>query len=245
MRDIDVIAGATSTLRRRLFDRIIGRGKDVCWIWTGGFARKRRSRRPKVQVGGRGSRTISVARVILALRDRVPLIERDRDKLEAGHTCHNEECVNWWHLDWQTREENECAKRDRDAFERFTDEFDRIIAEETTTMSPKKVTKKAAPKKTTKPARPARKAAPKKTQPRRRDRAPKPVADPVSDPSPAPVAEPLPPVSPADRDAVLRHFAVPAKAARAVSTRGGVDWRAAGRRAWETRQARAAAARVA
>jgi hypothetical protein len=131
-RTARLIAGATSTLRQRIFAKIVRLpGRNACWQWTGGTARKRDgAKRPKIQVGGRGSRTILVARVLLCLRDGVPLAERDAAKLEAGHVCHRHWCVNPRHLEWQTRIENEHAKQEYDDYCDFAQTVDELAEEE-------------------------------------------------------------------------------------------------------------------
>lgn len=128
MRTVDLIAGATSTLRRRIRAKTLRGRRNECWGWTGGTARKRDgARRPKIQVGGRGSRTILVARVLLALKDRVPLTLRAG--LEAGHRCHHFWCVNPRHLQWQTRIENEHAKQEYDDYCDFAAAVDELAAD--------------------------------------------------------------------------------------------------------------------
>ena len=126
----ELIPGATSTLRRRIAAKILRPdGRHGCWRWTGGTARKRDgAERPKVRVGGRGSRTILVARVLLVLRDRVPLWRREADKLEAGHSCNHFWCVNPRHLVWQTRVENENAKHEFDDYCDFAAAVDELAA---------------------------------------------------------------------------------------------------------------------
>jgi hypothetical protein len=125
-----LIAGASATLRRRIaakVTRLPGRG--ACHRWTGATSRKRDgARRPVIRVGGRGSRTVLVTRVVLALFDRVPLVERDAVRLESGHKCHHFWCVNPRHLEWQTRIENEHAKQEFDDYCDFS--VDELAAEE-------------------------------------------------------------------------------------------------------------------
>jgi hypothetical protein len=129
MRIGQLICGATSTLRKRIASKTIRNGRNGCWRWTGGTAQKRDgSKRPKIQVGGRGSRTVTVARLLLALRDRVPLVLRDDAKLEAGHTCHHFWCVNPRHLEWQTRTENEHAKQEFNDYEDFARDVEDLAA---------------------------------------------------------------------------------------------------------------------
>lgn len=127
MRDVEIIPGATSTLRRRLYAKIRrGKNRDACAIWTGATARKRGSRRPKIRVGGNFSRHVVVARVLLVLKDRVPLWIRDDAKLEAAHECGHYWCVNVRHLAWKTRVENE---NDKYAYSKFEDALDELLAE--------------------------------------------------------------------------------------------------------------------
>lgn len=129
-RTVDLIAGATSTLRARIAARTVREGgKMGCWRWTGGTSRKRDgARRGKVQVGGRGTRVITVARVLLVLKDRVPLVERDSARLEAGHRCGHFWCVNPRHLHWIDRSGNEAEKHEFDEeFDRFSAAFDEVV----------------------------------------------------------------------------------------------------------------------
>jgi hypothetical protein len=113
MSRTELIAGATPTLRARLWAKIVKRKRRQCWTWRGATCRKRGgARRPKLQVGGRGSRTIVVARILLAFKDRVPL--EQRAGLEAGHRCGHFWCVNPHHLEWVGRAENEEAKGEFD-----------------------------------------------------------------------------------------------------------------------------------
>ena len=77
-----------------------------------------------MRAGGKGSRWLTVARVLLTLRDRVPLDLRDG--LEAGHECHHAWCVNVRHLRWQTHSENLLHRRERDDYERFSNAVDEL-----------------------------------------------------------------------------------------------------------------------
>jgi hypothetical protein len=123
-----LIVGATPSLRRRIYAKIVRPSRRACWRWTGATARKRDgAKRPQVRVGGRGSRVIVVARVLLSLRDRIPLI--DRYGLEAGHTCHHYWCVNPRHLEWQTRVQNEEAKQEFDDYCDFAQAVDDLASE--------------------------------------------------------------------------------------------------------------------
>jgi hypothetical protein len=105
------LPGASPSLLARIRAKIERVPGSTCLRWTGGTARKRDgAKRPKIQIGGRGSRFVVVARLLLVLRDGVPFVLRDG--LEAGHTCHHYWCVNWRHLKWCTRTENEADKRE-------------------------------------------------------------------------------------------------------------------------------------
>lgn len=130
--DASLIPGATSTLRRRIYAKIErGATRDACCYWRGKTVIKRdRVRRGAIGVGGRGSRTVSVARLLLVLRDRVPLVARDAARLEAGHTCHHYWCVNVRHLKWVTRLQNEREKSDARRYAAFADDVDELAATE-------------------------------------------------------------------------------------------------------------------
>lgn len=109
----DLIPDATSTLRKRVGSKIVKSKRDQCWQWRGSTSVKRGgARRPKIQVGARGSRTVLVARVLLVLADKVPLHERIGQ--EAGHKCGRFWCVNWRHLEWVDRATNEDQKNEYD-----------------------------------------------------------------------------------------------------------------------------------
>lgn len=83
---------------------------DACWEWTGTFSIKRRGQmRPVIQVGGRGTPVVIVARLICEWFHGPP----PTDKHEAGHTCphgENASCCHPGHLRWMTRTENERYK---------------------------------------------------------------------------------------------------------------------------------------
>jgi hypothetical protein len=134
--DVELIIGASPTLRARIFAKIIrGPSRDACYTWRGKFTRKRGSKRPAICIGGRRPdgrrpRVITVARLLLVLRDRVPLHLREAEELEAGHRCRNAECVNVRHLRWQTRSENEESKSEFEAFEAFAEAVDIAAASE-------------------------------------------------------------------------------------------------------------------
>ncbi len=120
--DAEVIPGSNGTLRARIRAKTRRRHRDACWEWTGQYRQHRGAKRPYIVVGGRGSKKITVARVVLALFDRVPLSVRVEEGAEAGHQCHHAWCVNRRHLRWVSREVNEEQK------EEFDDEFDRFSA---------------------------------------------------------------------------------------------------------------------
>jgi hypothetical protein len=124
-KDVDVIPGATSTLRRRLYAKVLRTRRHECWRWSGKHAKKRDGAlRPAIMVGRRGSRTMTVARVLLALRDRVSLDLRT--ELEAGHTCGHHWCINVRHLVWQTRWENEAMKSEHRRWREFSQAVDEL-----------------------------------------------------------------------------------------------------------------------
>ncbi len=70
---------------------------------------------------------INVARILLALADRVPLSERR--ELHAGHVCGNYWCVNVRHLRWQTASENERMKREHRDRSEFFEAVDDLASE--------------------------------------------------------------------------------------------------------------------
>lgn len=87
-----------------------------CWNWTGAKSQKRRRGgrqlfRPVIQLAGRGSRVVNVARLVCEwFQGPAP-----NALYEAGHTCpdgENELCINPDHLRWMTRDENERWKRE-------------------------------------------------------------------------------------------------------------------------------------
>ena len=83
----------------------------LCWLWRGACSHKRRGqRRPVIQLGGRGSKIVLVARLVCEwYHGPAPTFLH-----EAGHTCptgENSLCVNPDHLQWMTREENEQHKQ--------------------------------------------------------------------------------------------------------------------------------------
>jgi HNH endonuclease len=86
---------------------------DRCWEWNGAHSLKRRGeRRPVVQVGGRGTAVVPVARIMCELRNGPP----PTPEHEAAHICpqgENHRCIRPDHLAWMTRVENERYKRKR------------------------------------------------------------------------------------------------------------------------------------
>jgi hypothetical protein len=98
-----------------LWDRVAAKIRfpddlDACWEWTAALSQKRRGRRPVIQVGGRGTPVVIVARLICEWYYGPPPEPRS----EAGHTCpegENPICVNPRHLRWMSRLENEHHKK--------------------------------------------------------------------------------------------------------------------------------------
>lgn len=104
------IGEGSPTLRRRVARGIRVNGATGCWEWTKAYSLKNRGRRPVVQLGGRGTRVVLVARLVLQWFQGPP----PTDLHEAGHTCpagENEKCIRPSHLRWMTRTENEHHKR--------------------------------------------------------------------------------------------------------------------------------------
>lgn len=104
------IEEGTRTLLGRVVSKILEDETTGCWNWLGAFIKSRRGARPVIQLGGRGTRVVLVARLLLTWYAGPP----PTDQHEAGHTCpygENSRCVNPGHLAWQTREENEAQKR--------------------------------------------------------------------------------------------------------------------------------------
>lgn len=82
---------------------------DACWDWTAAYSRgKRGSDRPVIWLG---DRVANVARVMLSLKDGIPLDERDG--LEAAHSCDRAPCVNPFHLEWKTDGANKREQSER------------------------------------------------------------------------------------------------------------------------------------
>jgi hypothetical protein len=88
----------------------------ACWNWQGAKSQKRRRGcrqmyRPVIQLAGRGSKVVNVARLVTEwFQGPAP-----NSTYEAGHTCpegENELCINPDHLIWMTREENERYKHE-------------------------------------------------------------------------------------------------------------------------------------
>lgn len=85
---------------------------DACWVWVGAYSKgKKGADRPVIQLAGRGTPVVHVARVMLVLRDGVPL--EDRQGVQAAHICDYPPCVNPWHLEWQTGRVNQREGRQR------------------------------------------------------------------------------------------------------------------------------------
>jgi hypothetical protein len=104
-------ARAALPLAERVARKVV-KDPSGCWLWTGALSLKRRGRRPVIQVGGRGTRVISVARWTCEQKNGPP----PTPEHEAGHTCpggERDDCVNPDHLTWMTRVENELFKRGR------------------------------------------------------------------------------------------------------------------------------------
>lgn len=106
------IDGCSVTLFDRIWAKVIKRTEEEggCWEWTGAYSLKRRGRRPVVQLGGRGTRVVIVARVVCDAFHGPP----PTDLHEAGHTCpkgENHKCIRPEHLRWMTRVENELHKQ--------------------------------------------------------------------------------------------------------------------------------------
>lgn len=82
------------------------------WIWIGAYSKKkgagydRGPDRPVIQLGRRGTPVVPVLRVMLSLKDGVPLYRRDG--LFACHTeaCSLPACVNPFHGYWGTSGRN-------------------------------------------------------------------------------------------------------------------------------------------
>jgi hypothetical protein len=81
--------------------------QEACWLWTGAHSLKRSgTRRPIVKVNSATNLVLSTLRVMLSLKDGVPL--ELRTGLEACHkrNCPNISCVNPFHAYWGTPEQN-------------------------------------------------------------------------------------------------------------------------------------------
>lgn len=94
--------------------------RGECWLWTGACSNKGKKGglRPVIQAGGRHSPVVHVFRIMLALKDRVPLSRR-RD-LHACHDplCTSTKCINPFHGYWGTPGRNH-EDRERYAPETF------------------------------------------------------------------------------------------------------------------------------
>jgi hypothetical protein len=104
------IEQGSPTLLGRIVAKLVEDPVTGCWNWTGAFSLKNRGKRPVIQLGGRGTRVVLVARLLLTWYAGPP----PTDQHEAGHTCphgENSRCVNPGHLAWQTRTENEQQKK--------------------------------------------------------------------------------------------------------------------------------------
>lgn len=111
------ILGATATLWDRFWSKVdITGGKEACWPWKGALRVRRNGKRGKLQVGGRGSRTVSADRLALALHtDGNMNRRRGGSLLQCCHRCGNGDgpiyCVNPFHMYWGTQKQNERDKR--------------------------------------------------------------------------------------------------------------------------------------
>lgn len=108
------IGEGSPTLRARVRAKTRVNPVTGCHEWIGALSAKRRGQRPVIQLGGRGTRVVLVARLVLTWAKGEP----PSDLHEAGHTCpagENPICINEQHLEWQTRTENEHHKRRRGA----------------------------------------------------------------------------------------------------------------------------------
>lgn len=98
-----------------------------CWMWTAACSDKgkRGGLRPVIQAGAAGSPVVHVFRIMLALKDRVPLSRR-RD-LHACHdirVCDSTKCINPFHGYWGTPGRNH-EDREQYAPETFKRKEDR------------------------------------------------------------------------------------------------------------------------
>lgn len=94
-------------LIERIANKIRIAKKSGCWIWLGAVSKKRCGYpRPVIQLAGRGTPVVTVLRVVLSLKDGVPLDERVG--LDACHKppCTNRLCVNPDHGYWGTKQDN-------------------------------------------------------------------------------------------------------------------------------------------
>lgn len=113
------IPGATPTLWDRFWALVDqSGGVAACWPWRGYKRRRRCGSRGKLQVGGRGSRTVSADRLALALATDGDLQRRDPvtdQLLQCCHACGRGDapvwCVNPRHEYWGTSADNARDKR--------------------------------------------------------------------------------------------------------------------------------------
>jgi hypothetical protein len=99
--------GRKGTLVERFWSKVIKRGRNECWGWTGACSQKKPDRYPNMSKGSRSEGTILACRVALLVTVGPP---PDEERIEPLHRCHNSECVNPGHLEWGTHSENEKQK---------------------------------------------------------------------------------------------------------------------------------------
>jgi hypothetical protein len=98
------------TALERIEAKIIKRGKDECWGWAGGFARKRGGiHRPKVCYLGE---TTNAFRALLI--EIYGTSVADVRGLHACHSCDDPTCMNGWdHGFWGTPDRNRADRVER------------------------------------------------------------------------------------------------------------------------------------